>query len=145
MADSTIVLMIAVAMVGFFAGTVFTVHMNMECVGGGIGGGGDHHFMNAKVEEMAQRRVLGMLYVIVICYMLLLLLCYEILYYIRYSAVVRNIGMVLFLIMIEEVNHSQFLFHKLLINLLIIIIIIIIMTNNNDRITSCHARQMRRQ
>jgi len=57
------VLMVAVAMVSFFAGTIFTAHMNMECVhgGGGGGGGGDHHFMDAKVEELAQKRVLALM------------------------------------------------------------------------------------
>lgn len=48
--------MIAVSMVSFFAGTIFTAHMNMEC----IGGVGDHHFMDAKVEELAQKRVLSL-------------------------------------------------------------------------------------
>lgn len=48
--------MIAVSMVSFFAGTMFTAHMNMEC----IGGVGDHHFMDAKVEELAQKRVLSL-------------------------------------------------------------------------------------
>ena len=56
--------MIAVAVVSFFAGTVFTVHMNMECAGSSSGsvvvGGDNHHFLNAKVEELAQKRVLGM-------------------------------------------------------------------------------------
>jgi hypothetical protein len=62
MSESTIVLLIAVAMVSFFAGTVFTVHMNMDCVGGGIrdGGLGEHHHINVKVEELAQKRILGM-------------------------------------------------------------------------------------
>jgi hypothetical protein len=53
LADSSIVLLIAVSMVSFFAGTIFTAHMNMEC----IRGTGDHHFMDAKVEALAQRRV----------------------------------------------------------------------------------------
>lgn len=53
-ADSSIVFLIAVAMVSFFAGTMFTAHMNIECV---AGRSGDHHFMNAKVEELAQKRV----------------------------------------------------------------------------------------
>jgi len=55
--DPSIVLMISVAMVSFFAGTIFTAHMNMECIGGSGHGGSDHHFMDAKVEELAQRRV----------------------------------------------------------------------------------------
>jgi hypothetical protein len=68
MSESTIVLLIAVAMVSFFAGTVFTVHMNMDCVGGGIrdGGLGEHHHINIKVEELAQKRILGMYYVSII-------------------------------------------------------------------------------
>ena len=62
MSESTIVLLIAVAMVSFFAGTIFTVHMNMDCVGGGIrdGGLGEEHHINVKVEELAQKRILGM-------------------------------------------------------------------------------------
>jgi len=40
-------------MVSFFAGTIFTTHMNMEC----IGGTSNHHFLDAKVETLAQRRV----------------------------------------------------------------------------------------
>ena len=62
MSESTIVLLIAVAMVSFFAGTIFTVHMNMDCVGGGIrdGGLGEQHHINVKVEELAQKRILGM-------------------------------------------------------------------------------------
>ena len=56
LADSSVVLVIAVSMVSFFAGTMFTAHMNMEC----IGGVGDHHFMDAKVEELAQKRVLSL-------------------------------------------------------------------------------------
>jgi hypothetical protein len=61
--ESTIVLLIAVAMVSFFAGTIFTVHMNIDCVGGGgirDGGLGEHHHINVKVEELAQKRILGM-------------------------------------------------------------------------------------
>jgi len=49
------VLMIAVAAVSFFAGTIFTIHMNLECVPGK----GNHHFMDAQVEELAQKRVRG--------------------------------------------------------------------------------------
>ena len=62
MSESTIVLLIAVAMVSFFAGTIFTVHMNMDCVGGGgirDGGLGEEHHINVKVEELAQKRILG--------------------------------------------------------------------------------------
>lgn len=57
--DSTLVLLIAVAMVSFFAGTIFTAHMNMDCVHGD--GGSDHHFIDVKVEELAQRRVAALL------------------------------------------------------------------------------------
>lgn len=53
LADSSIVLLIAVSMVSFFAGTIFTAHMNMECIGG-VGG---HHFMDAEVEELVQKRL----------------------------------------------------------------------------------------
>lgn len=53
MTDSSIVLMIVVAMVSFFAGTIFTAHMNLDC----IGGISDHHFIDAKVEELVQKRV----------------------------------------------------------------------------------------
>mmetsp|Transcript_25023 Transcript_25023/g.69010 ORF Transcript_25023/g.69010 Transcript_25023/m.69010 type:complete len:601 (-) Transcript_25023:23-1825(-) len=53
LADSSMVLMIAVAAVSFFAGTIFTIHMNLECVPGK----GNHHFMDAQVEELAQKRV----------------------------------------------------------------------------------------
>eukprot|EP00536_Pseudo-nitzschia_multiseries_P007901 jgi/Psemu1/287438/fgenesh1_pg.191_\ len=53
LADSSAVFVIAVAMVSFFAGTMFTIHMNLECVVGK----GAHHFMDAKVEELAQKRV----------------------------------------------------------------------------------------
>ena len=45
--------MIAVSMVSFFAGTIFTAHMNMECTTGIS----NHHFMDAKVEEMVQKRM----------------------------------------------------------------------------------------
>jgi len=60
--DSSTLLLIAVSMVSFFVGTIFTAHMNMECATGGLrerdgGGALDHHYMDAKVEEMAQRRV----------------------------------------------------------------------------------------
>eukprot|EP00536_Pseudo-nitzschia_multiseries_P018695 jgi/Psemu1/56846/gm1.56846_g len=55
LADSSAVFVIAVAMVSFFAGTMFTIHMNLECVVGK----GAHHFMDAKVEELAQKRVRG--------------------------------------------------------------------------------------
>jgi len=59
MRDSTLALIISVALVSFFAGTIFTAHMNMECVHGDVGSG--HHFMDAKVEEMVQRRVSSLL------------------------------------------------------------------------------------
>lgn len=62
MSDSTVILMIAIAMVSFFAGTIFTAHMNMECVHGSAGvGGGDRHFIDSKVEELAQKRVLALM------------------------------------------------------------------------------------
>lgn len=52
-ADSSILLMIAVAMVSFFAGAIFTAHMNLECARGI----GDHHFMDDKVEKLVQKRI----------------------------------------------------------------------------------------
>lgn len=60
--ESTIILIVAVALVSFFAGTIFTVNMNMECVGGGgtgTGTGIDYYHMNTKIEELAQKRLLG--------------------------------------------------------------------------------------
>ena len=58
--ESTIILIVAVALVSFFAGTIFTVNMNMECVGStGTGTGIDHYHMNTKIEELAQKRLLG--------------------------------------------------------------------------------------
>jgi len=49
--------MIAVSMLSFFFGTIFSAHMNMECISGSARENSSHHFMNAKVEELAQRRV----------------------------------------------------------------------------------------
>jgi len=48
--------MIAVAMVSFFAGTLFSAHMNMQCTFESKIRG-DHHFINDKVEDLAQKRL----------------------------------------------------------------------------------------
>lgn len=69
--ESSLVLLLAVAIVSFFAGTVLTAHIHLgSClVGGGSGGdfnnqngdssGNNHHQWDAKVEELAQKRLLG--------------------------------------------------------------------------------------
>jgi hypothetical protein len=61
-------LLMAVAFVSFFGGTLFTMHAGIDnCIpSGGLGSwssedgsGGGVHSLNAKVEQLAQKRVLG--------------------------------------------------------------------------------------
>jgi hypothetical protein len=69
--------MMAVAMVSFFAGTIFTAHLGLSSTLGGSlcdtsssGGGNElisqHHRLDAKVEELAQKRLRGKYTVVVI-------------------------------------------------------------------------------
>lgn len=60
LSGSTIFLLVAVAMLSFFAGTIFTVHMNLDCVvhQGSINGLSEHHHINDKIEELTQTRIL---------------------------------------------------------------------------------------
>lgn len=69
--ESPVLLLVAVAIVSFFAGTVLTAHVHLgSCLMGNDvnllsnnkdsdGGSGGHHQLNAKVEELAQKRLLG--------------------------------------------------------------------------------------
>lgn len=62
----------AVAFVSFFGGTLFTMHAGIDgCIsvaGTTAGaGGGATHLLNAKIEELAQKRLLGRFYDLDIC------------------------------------------------------------------------------
>jgi hypothetical protein len=69
--ESPLVLLVAVAMVSFFAGTVLTAHIHLgTCVTVNNGSSSSsssstsssnhrHHSLNAQVEELAQKRLLG--------------------------------------------------------------------------------------
>ena len=67
--DFSLVLMLAIAMVSFFAGTIFTAHMGLSsAIGGSLcdtssSSGNEitsqHHRLDAKVEELAQKRLRG--------------------------------------------------------------------------------------
>ena len=53
-------LLFAVAVVSFFAGTVMMAHVNLgSCSSLPTQHGGESHQLNAKVEELAQKRLLG--------------------------------------------------------------------------------------
>ena len=63
--SSSLLLLIAVAMVSFFAGTVLTAHIHLGSCTSLSSNSSDgksnnqHHSLDAKVEELAQKRLLG--------------------------------------------------------------------------------------
>jgi hypothetical protein len=54
-------LLMAVAFVSFFGGTLFTMHAGIDGCISDSGTGDMSHSLNAKVEELAQKRLLGTL------------------------------------------------------------------------------------
>jgi hypothetical protein len=63
--ESSLVLLVAVAMVSFFAGTVLTAHVHLGTCNTDNNSSSNsisnnrHHSLNAQVEELAQKRLLG--------------------------------------------------------------------------------------
>jgi hypothetical protein len=53
-------LLFAVAVVSFFAGSILMAHVQLgSCGAMSHHGSGESHHLNAKVEELAQKRLLG--------------------------------------------------------------------------------------